>query len=67
MLDCLYHTSISDTEEWRWSPPDLVEGGQQPGLLAGEAVASLDGGDGALHVAGHQQLRELQQTVAEHE
>lgn len=46
---------------------DLVERSQESRLLAGEAVASLDGGDGALHVARHQQLRQLQETVAEHE
>lgn len=46
---------------------DLVEGSQEARLLAGEAVSSLDGGDGALHVARHQQLRQLQQTVAKHE
>lgn len=45
---------------------DLVEGGQEAGFLAGQAVALLDGGDGALHVAWHQQLRQLQQTVAKH-
>ena len=48
------------------SRSDLVERRQESGLLAGEAVASLDGGDGALHVARHQQLRQLQQTVAKH-
>lgn len=46
---------------------DLVERSQEPRLLAGEAVAFLDGGDGALHVARHQQLRQLQQTVTQHE
>lgn len=46
---------------------NLIESGQHPRLLAGEAVASLDGGDGALHVAGHQQLCQLQQTVTQHE
>lgn len=51
----------------RTSHPDLIKSSQEPRLLAGEAVALLDGGDGALHVARHQQLRQLQQTVAEHE
>lgn len=46
---------------------DLVEGGEEADLLAGEAVTSLDGGDGAFHVSRHQQLRQLQQTVAEYE
>lgn len=46
---------------------DFVERSQEAGLPAGEAVASLDGGDGALHVARHQKLRQLQQTVTEHE
>lgn len=45
----------------------LIESSQHPRLLTGEAVAPLDGGDGALHVAGHQELRELQQTVTQHE
>lgn len=34
--------------------------------MAGKAVSSLDGGDGAFHVARHQKLCELQQTVAEY-
>lgn len=46
--------------------PNLVESSQESGLLAGEAVPPLDGGDGALHVARHQELRQLQQTVAKH-
>lgn len=45
----------------------LVEGGQQPRGLAGEAEALLHGGDGALEVAGHHELRQLQQAVAQHE
>lgn len=49
------------------SVTDLIERSQESRLLAGEAVASLDGGDGALHVARHQQLRQLQQTVTQHE
>lgn len=35
--------------------------------MARESVASLNGDDGALHVARHQQLRQLQHTVAKHE
>lgn len=46
---------------------DLIERSQNPRLLTGEAVASLDGRDGALHVAGHQKLRQLQKTVTQHE
>lgn len=49
------------------SPADLVKSSQYPRLLAGEAVTPLDGGDGALHVARHQKLRQLQQTVTQHE
>lgn len=46
---------------------DLIKSSQNPRLLTGEAVTSLDGGDGALHVAGHQKLGQLQQTVTQHE
>lgn len=49
------------------SSADLIERSQNPRLLTGEAVTSLDGGDGALHIAGHQKLRQLQQTVTQHE
>lgn len=45
----------------------LVEGGQQPRGLTGEAEALLHRGDGALEVAGDHELRQLQQAVAQHE
>lgn len=48
-------------------PANLIKSCQHPRLLTGEAVASLDGGDGALHAAGHQKLCQLQQTVTQHE
>lgn len=47
-------------------PADLIKSSQHAGLLTGEAVASLDGGDGALHIARHQKLWQLQQTVTQH-
>lgn len=46
---------------------NFIKSSQHPRLLTGETVTSLDGGDGALHVAGHQKLCQLQQTVTEHE
>lgn len=65
------HTSKGSACQAPWMllsfPADLIKSSQHPRLLAGEAVTSLDGGDGALHVAGHQKLGQLQQTVAEHE
>lgn len=47
--------------------PYLVEGGQQPRGLTGEAEAFLHCGDGTLEVAGDHELRQLQQTVAQDE
>lgn len=64
---CLTETFTAPPKGRQEIQTDLVEGGEDPRLLAGEAVALLNGGDGALHVARHQQLRQLQKTVAKHE
>ena len=45
----------------------LIEGGQQPRCLTGEAEALLHRGDGALEVAGDHELCQLQQAVAQDE
>jgi len=43
----------------------LVEGHQDAHLLAGEPVASLDGGDGALETSREHELCQLQETVTD--